>query len=144
MIRALSLSWPGESAPHEAWSLARRKRSRRRELGFAACCLAGALLLVFAWQQHRCARLMAEVTRLEAREDALRARLLALGAEVTRYRQPEHVLSELPGASEVPDLATCVFVPSSHSELAADGKAAPVWLASLGLQVPEARASDPN
>ena len=146
-----------------------RSSLKRRDLWFFFGILAFMVLLFFVWQQHRGLRLADDVARLEARREAVGTRLVEMGVEVTRLRQPDFLFSK-PLASQPEAKKPAANKPkaskpeageSGESELA-EGEieghifvaAAPWvrapepargqdrWLASVGLGVPQVLAAD--
>lgn len=124
--------------------LLNHRSRKRRDLWFFIGILAFAILLFFVWQQHRGLRLADEVAHLEARTEAMRTRLVEAGVEVTRLRQPDHLLGSHQLASlNGGELERRVFVPvQSSPEAAGSEPARNTWLASVGLEVPRALAAD--
>lgn len=119
------------------------KFSERKEIWFLAVLFLLVLVIVI-WQNNAAWRLSSEMALLESQRDALRNTVLQLGTELTELQQPDFLLAGLsPGEKHSPDLSGRVMVPADplpRSRRASGGEEQ--WLASLGLAVPSALASE--
>jgi hypothetical protein len=144
------MSLPGSHCETRTWNPdcrrgeggSARSTLRRKDLWFFVGAALFLVLLFFIWHQNNSLRLAAEVARLELTREALRARVLEQGVQVTQLRQPAMLMADAAaGDLEGLDLAGRVYIkaPRRGEEPRSGGK---TWLASVGLGVSQARAAD--